>query len=79
MFVINLCEIKFVNIEIKVLKKVRNKVSYIVKMKSQGDNGGLLMKMGYITMGYITKKVSNIVETVAHLLCKVWHKINDTV
>ena len=35
MFVIKLCEIKFVNIEIKVLKKVRNKVFYIVKMKSK--------------------------------------------
>ena len=48
-------------------------------MKSQGDNGGLLMKMGYITVGYITKKVWHIVEIVAHLLCKVWHKIKDTV
>ena len=48
-------------------------------MKSQGDNGGLLMKMGYITVGYITKKVWHKVEIVAHLLCKVWHKIKDTV
>ena len=68
MFVINLCEIK-------ALKKVRNKVSYIVKMKSQGDNGGLVMKMGYITVGYMTQKVIDIVGILTHLLCKVWYKI----
>ena len=67
--------INFVNIEIKVLKKVRNKVSYIVKMKSQGDNGGLIMKMGYITVGYMTQKVIHIVEILTNLECRVWCKI----
>ena len=75
MFVINLCEIKFVNIEIKVLKKVRNKVFYIVKMKSQGDKGGFIPNMGYITVGYMTQKVIDIVGILTHLLCKVWRKI----
>ena len=63
----------------KVLKKVRNKVSYIVKMERQGDKGGLIMNMGYITVRYMTQKVRHIVEIVTHLLCKVWRKINDTV
>ena len=63
----------------KLLKKVRNKVSYIVKMERQGDKGGLIMNMGYITVRYMTQKVRHIVEIVAHLLCKVWHKIKDTV
>ena len=31
-------------------------------MKSQGDNGGLLMKMGCITVVYRTQKVRHIVE-----------------
>ena len=44
-------------------------------MKSQGDNGGLLMKMGYITVGYMTQKVIHIVEILTDLLCKVWRKI----
>ena len=37
-------------------------------------NGGSLMKMGYITVGYMTQKVINIVEILTNLLCKVWHK-----
>ena len=44
-------------------------------MKSQGDNGGLVMKMGYITVGYMTQKVINIVEILTNLLCKVWRKM----
>ena len=43
-----------------VLKKVRNKASYIVKMERQGDKGGLIMNMGYITVRYMTQKVSHI-------------------
>ena len=75
MFVINLCEIKFVNIEIKVLKKVKNKVFYIVKMKSQVDKGGFIPNMRYITVGYMTQKVIDIAGILNHLLCKVWQKI----
>ena len=59
----------------KSLKNVGNKVYYIVKMKSQGDNGGLVMKMGYITVAYMTQKVIHIVEILTNLLCKVWRKI----
>ena len=44
MFVINLCEIKFVNIEIKVLKKVTNKVFYKVKMKIHKGIGRFVRK-----------------------------------
>ena len=75
MFVINLCEIKFVNIEIKVLKKVKNKVFYIVKMKSQVDKGGFIPNMRYITVGYMIQKVIDLARILTHLLCKVWHKI----
>ena len=32
--------INFVNIEKKVIKKVKNKVSYIVKIERQGDKVG---------------------------------------
>ena len=63
----------------KLLKKVRNEVSYIVKMESQGDKGGLIMNMGYITVRYMTQKVRRIIEIVTHLICKVWCKLNDTV
>ena len=70
---------KYISIEMKLLKKVRKKVSYIVKMERQGDKGGLIMNMGYITVRYMTQKVSHIVEIVTHLLYKVWRKINDTV
>ena len=59
----------------RVLKKVRNKVFPIVKMERQGDKGGLILNMGYITVGYMTQKVINIVEILTNLLCKVWHKI----
>ena len=65
---------KYISIEMKVLKKVRNKVSYIVKMERQGDKGGLIMNMGYITVRYMTQKVRRIVEIVTHLLSKVWLK-----
>ena len=47
-----------------------NKLIYLMNL----DNGGLMMRMGYMT-----QKVWHIVEIVAHLLCKVWHKIKDTV
>ena len=40
-------------------------------MERQGDKGGLIMNMGYITVRYMTQKVSHIVEIVTHLLCKV--------
>ena len=63
----------------KALKKVKNKVSYKVKMDRQGDKGGLLLNVGYITARYMTQKVSHIAEIVTHLLCNVWQKINDTV
>ena len=59
----------------KVLKKVRNKVFYIVKMERQGDKGGLILNMGYITVRYMTQKVIHIVEILTDLLCKVWRKI----
>ena len=76
MFVIKLWEINFVIIEMNVLKKVRNKISYIVKMERQG---GLIINMGYTTVRYMTQKVSLILEIVTHLLGKVWHQINGTV
>ena len=47
---------KYISIEMKLLKKVRNKVSYIVKMERQGDKGGLIMNMGHITVRYMTQK-----------------------
>ena len=53
----------------KLIKKVRNKVSYIVKIERQGDKGGWMMNMGYITVRYMTQKVSHIVEIGTHLLC----------
>ena len=62
-----------------LLKKVRNKVSYIVKMERREGKGGLIMNMGYLTVRYMTQKVSYIAEIVTHLLYKVWRKINDTV
>ena len=58
-----------------LLKKVRNKVFYIVKMERQGDKGGFILNMGYITVGYMTQKVIHIVEILTDLLCKVWRKI----
>ena len=48
-------------------------------MERQGYKGGLIMNMGYITVRYMTQKGRQIVEIVTHLLCKVWHKMNDTV
>ena len=44
-------------------------------MKSQWDNGGFILNMGYITVGYMTQKVIHIVEILTDLLCKVWRKI----
>ena len=44
---------KCIRFEMKVLKRVRNKVSYIVKI--EGDKGGLIMNMGYITVRFMTK------------------------
>ena len=48
LIIFNVWEINFVNIEMKVRKKVRDKVLYIVKMERQGDKGGLILNMGYI-------------------------------
>ena len=48
-------------------------------MERQGDKGGLIMNMGYLTVRYMTLKVSYIVKIETHLPYKVLHKINDTV
>ena len=44
-------------------------------MERQGDKGGFILNMGYITVGYMTQKVIHIVEILTDLLCKVWRKI----
>ena len=50
----------YISIDVNLLKKVRNKVSYIVKMERGGGQGGLIMNMGYITVWNMTEKVSHI-------------------
>ena len=44
-------------------------------MKSQVDKGGFIPNMRYITVGYMTQKVIDIVGILTDLLRKVWHKI----
>ena len=64
----------------KLLKNVRNKVSYIVKMKSQKGIGGFLRNIGHIKAEHRVKKMWHIIKMVAYLLYKVWqHNISAPV